>query len=407
MRRKTPVAMEPRACLAEYDAARDALTLHSATQMPGIVRDALAMALDHPGRPHSRDRAGCRRRIWRQGVAFPGGDVRLRAARKLGRPVKWTSDRLEDLTATSQAFDEIVDAELALDRRPHRRLARRRHRQYRRLFDLSVDRRARAGAGGELPARPLSFRNIIAAVSVACPPRSRRPALIAASAGPPRPSPWNAWWTWRRAKLASTPQKCAGATSSMTTSFPIGSHQASSGINPPFSSACSAACDAAEYEGARAKQKRGPRAGRWVGIGIASYAELTGIGSRISVAPGMPINTGTETAIIRIDSTGAITASFGVASHGQGLETTLAQVVAEHLGARFEDIQVVHGDSAAVAGGTGTYASRSMVLAGGAATLARKPCARRYSTPHLTCSKPRRGSEVGTARCQSPAPIGR
>jgi aerobic carbon-monoxide dehydrogenase large subunit len=73
---------------------------------------------------------------------------------------------------------------------------------------------------------------------------------------------------------------------------------------------------------------------------------------------------------MRIDSTGAVTAAFGIASHGQGLETTLAQVVAEHLGARLEDIRIVQGDSAAVAGGTGTYASRSMVLAGGAATLA-------------------------------------
>jgi carbon-monoxide dehydrogenase large subunit len=96
---------------------------------------------------------------------------------------------------------------------------------------------------------------------------------------------------------------------------------------------------------------------------------LTGIGSRISVAPGMPINTGTETAIVRIEPGGTVTATFGIASHGQGLETTLAQIVAEHLGARFADIRVRQGDSAGVAG-TGTYASRSLVLAGGAATLA-------------------------------------
>jgi len=63
-------------------------------------------------------------------------------------------------------------------------------------------------------------------------------------------------------------------------------------------------------------------------------------------------------------------ASFGVASHGQGLETTLAQVVAQELGVRIGDVKVVHGDSAAVTHGTGTYASRSAVLAGGAATLA-------------------------------------
>ena len=65
-----------------------------------------------------------------------------------------------------------------------------------------------------------------------------------------------------------------------------------------------------------------------------------------------------------------MTGSFGVASHGQGIETTLAQVIADELGARIEDIQILQGDSAVVAHGTGSYASRSAVLAGGAATLA-------------------------------------
>jgi carbon-monoxide dehydrogenase large subunit len=137
-----------------------------------------------------------------------------------------------------------------------------------------------------------------------------------------------------------------------------------------FQEGLDAACAAVDYDTLRIKQKAARAQGRWIGIGIACYAELTGIGSRIPVAPGMPINTGTETAAISIDDSGAVTAAFGVASHGQGLETTLAQVVAEHLGARVEDIRIVHGDSNAVAGGTGTYASRSMVLAGGAATLA-------------------------------------
>src|SRR6202043_3087068 len=113
-------------------------------------------------------------------------------------------------------------------------------------------------------------------------------------------------------------------------------------------------------------QKLGRAAGRWIGIGFASYAELTGIGSRISANPGMPINTGTESSTIRIDSTGAVTALFGVSSHGQGLETSLAQIVADELGARFEDIEIVQGDSAASAHGTGSHASRSAGLAGGA-----------------------------------------
>ena len=68
-----------------------------------------------------------------------------------------------------------------------------------------------------------------------------------------------------------------------------------------FKECLDAACRAIGYDALRVKQKEARAAGRWFGIGIASYAELTGIGSRISVAPGMPINTGTETAIIRID----------------------------------------------------------------------------------------------------------
>jgi carbon-monoxide dehydrogenase large subunit len=150
-------------------------------------------------------------------------------------------------------------------------------------------------------------------------------------------------------------------------------YKAASGIvwdKSGFREGLEAACRAIDYNALREEQKYARRVGRWFGIGIACYAELTGIGSRISVAPGMPINTGTETAAIHIDSTGAVTANFGTAAHGQGLETTLAQVVAEHLGTRIEDIRIMQGDSAAVPGGTGTYASRSTVLAGGAATLA-------------------------------------
>jgi carbon-monoxide dehydrogenase large subunit len=74
--------------------------------------------------------------------------------------------------------------------------------------------------------------------------------------------------------------------------------------------------------------------------------------------------------VIRLDSTGSITAAFGCASHGQGHETTLAQVVADELGAKLTDIQIIHGNSAAVPHGTGSYASRTAVISSGAGMLA-------------------------------------
>jgi carbon-monoxide dehydrogenase large subunit len=137
-----------------------------------------------------------------------------------------------------------------------------------------------------------------------------------------------------------------------------------------FRETLEAARAAIGYDRLRERQELLRAQGRYYGIGIATYAELTGIGSRISAAPGMPINTGTETATLRLDSTGSVTGSFGIASHGQGLETTLAQVVADTLGASLDDIRILQGDSAVVAHGTGTYASRSAVLAGGAANIA-------------------------------------
>jgi len=98
-----------------------------------------------------------------------------------------------------------------------------------------------------------------------------------------------------------------------------------------FMESLTRACETIGYAQLREEQTKARAEGRLVGIGIATYAELTGIGSRISAAPGMPINTGTGAATIRLDSTGAVTGSFGIASHGQGLETTLAQVIADEL----------------------------------------------------------------------------
>jgi carbon-monoxide dehydrogenase large subunit len=130
------------------------------------------------------------------------------------------------------------------------------------------------------------------------------------------------------------------------------------------------ACARADYPALREEQAAARAAGRPVGIGVASYVELTGVGSAIPVSPGSTVVTGTEGVTVRVDPGGTVTASFGLACHGQGHETSLAQVVAEELGVSMADVRVVHGDTAASPAGTGTYASRSAVLGGGAAILA-------------------------------------
>lgn len=370
VRRKTPVAMENRCYLAEFDGGREELTLYSATQVPGIVRNALSEALGMPGHrlrviaPEVGGGFGGKASLYAEEL------VVAIAARKLGQSVKWTSDRLEDLTATSQAFDEIVDAEMGIDRDGN-------------ILALRAEVVGDIGAYSIYPwtcaLEPVqvvsflpgpykiqSYRGSVRAV-----------ATCKAPTGPYRGvgRPISTFVTERlldmaARKIGMDPRDIRLKNFIQDHEFP---YRIGSGIvwdRSSFTDCLKSACAALGYEAVRQRQQEARAQGRWLGIGIASYAELTGIGSRISVAPGMPLNTGTETAKIRIDTTGAVTAAFGIASHGQGLETTLAQVVADKLGVRVEDVRIIQGDSAAVPNATGTYASRSTVLASGAATLA-------------------------------------
>jgi carbon-monoxide dehydrogenase large subunit len=368
--RKTPMAIENRAYLAEYDNGKRAITLYSTTQVPGIIRDALVELIDIPGnriRVVTGDVGGG---FGGKASLYPEEVLVCLLARRLGRPVKWASDRVEDLLSTSQAFDEIVDAEIAVDGAGS-------------ILALRADVTGDVGAYSIYPwtavLEPVQVVSFMPGPYRIANYRGRVRAVATSKApmGPYRGvgRPISTFVTERLVDMAARrlgidPTEMRLRNFVRDDEFP---YKAASGIvwdRSSFTQCLVRARDALGYEAARDLQKQARAAGRWLGIGFASYAELTGIGSRISASPGMPINTGTESSTIRIDSTGAVTALFGVSSHGQGLETSLAQIVADELGARLEDIEIVQGDSAASAHGTGSYASRSAVLAGGAATLA-------------------------------------
>ncbi len=367
MTRKAPLAMEPRSYAAEYEVRRGAITLYTSSNIPGIVRDAISESLDLPGnrlRVVAPDVGGS---FGSKGSLYPEELLLCIAARKLGRSIKWTADRLEDVSSSSQAFAEIVDAEMGFDENGI-------------AIALQADVIGDVGAYsiypwtcGLEPVQVVSFlpgpykirsyRGAVRGVATCKPPT-----------GPYRGvgRPMSVFVAERLMDLGAKvlgldPLEIRRRNLVRAEEFP---YRIASGIiwdKAGFVECLEAAVSAADYEKLRAQQAEARKNGRLFGIGLASYAELTGIGSRIAVAPGMPINTGSETAKISIDSTGAITAAFGVASHGQGLETTLAQVIADDLGAKFDDIRVIQGDSDSVPMSTGTYASRSSVLGGGAA----------------------------------------
>lgn len=367
--RKTSTSTEPRAYLADYNAGEDELTLYDSTNIPGIVRDELARLLDIDGnriRVIAPDVGGS---FGGKGSLYPEEVIIADLARRLERPVKYVADRMEEIIASSQAFGEDVEATLAFDDEGH-------------FLALDAEIIGDIGAYSIYP-----WTGALEPVQVASflPGPYKIPAYRGHVRGITTPKPPTgpyrgvgrpmAVFAMERlvdlaaAKLGLSPQEIRRRNLVNAEDFP---HRIGSGIiwdRSGFQECLAAAEKAIDLPAVTALKQNSDK---WIGIGFASYAELTGIGSRIAVAPGMPMNTGTETANVRIDATGAVTASFGVSSHGQSLETTLAQIVAEELGVKPADVRVIHGDTAASPNGTGTYASRSAVLGGGAAIKATK-----------------------------------
>lgn len=118
------------------------------------------------------------------------------------------------------------------------------------------------------------------------------------------------------------------------------------------------------------QQRRRVEGGRPIGIGIAAYNELTGLGRAASAGPRMPFRTGHEACTVRMNPDGRVVVLSGVTSQGQGLETTLAQVVADAVGVPFDHVDVRYGDTDQALWGFGAFSSRQAVIAGGAARLA-------------------------------------
>ena len=120
----------------------------------------------------------------------------------------------------------------------------------------------------------------------------------------------------------------------------------------------------------RAQQSEARSRGIYRGIGFATFSERTGYGSPAFAARGMEITPGWERVEIEMDPSGRIEARIGASPHGQGLRTTLAQIIADEVGVTPQEVRVVHGDTDRTPYGWGTFASRSLVIAGGASLLA-------------------------------------
>jgi carbon-monoxide dehydrogenase large subunit len=131
-----------------------------------------------------------------------------------------------------------------------------------------------------------------------------------------------------------------------------------------------AAVKAADLPAFRARQAKARAEGRYLGLGVATFCERTGYGTEAFAARGMEVTPGWETVEMSMDPSGYIEARIGASPHGQGLCTTLSQIIADELGTSPERIKIVHGDTDRTPYGWGTFASRSLVISGGASLLA-------------------------------------
>ena len=201
--RLIPNAIEPRAAIGDYDAGNDSLTLYTTSQNPHVTRLVLAafigLAPEHKLRVIAPDVGGG---FGSKIFIYAEETVCLWAARKIGRPVKWTGDRSEAFLADAHGRDHATHAELAVDANGKiLALAGKHQGQSRRLFvDLRLLGADLSLCAACCPANTISRRST--ARSTAFTPTPRRSMPIAAPAGRKRPSWWSGWSRWRRGRSA-------------------------------------------------------------------------------------------------------------------------------------------------------------------------------------------------------------
>ena len=353
--------METRGLVADWNAALGQLTVWASSQVPHQIRQFVADLLDlapHQVRVIAPDVGGG---FGAKLIVYPEDVLIPFIARRVARPVRWLEDRLEHMLAATQEREQEHEVTVGFDDEG-RLLA---------LRDRFVhDTGAYTPRGLVVPlltASMLTGPYKIPAVESSFVSRytHRVPVTPYRGAGQPqavfvieRVLDLVARETGRDRAQVRLANLVRAEDMPWDTGLPnyrgSGHVVLDSGDVP---SVLRRALESGRYEALCAEAAAARAAGRLVGVGVACYVELTGVG---------PF----ESARVRVDAAGRITAWSGVTTQGQGLETTLAQIAADELGVTPEDVTVIAGDTAGVEHGTGSFASRAAVVGGSAVALA-------------------------------------
>jgi carbon-monoxide dehydrogenase large subunit len=365
--RHTGFPLEGRACIADFDPATGILTLYSATQMPHLLRTGLADTLglgEHEIRVIAPDVGGG---FGIKSHLFPEEVAVCLVSMRLGRPVKWIEDTAEHLAASIHAREHVHRVQVAVKRDGT-------------ILGIKADVLVDAGAYSVWPWT--AAMEVGMAVNMI-------------------PGPYRIGAYEFRARTVAT-NKCplgpyrgvARSSAAFTIERAVDEIARELGLDPvamrlknyvpddayPYTSVTGFIYDSASLEGAlrkltevigyddfRREQVAARAQGRYLGLGIGTFIEQTAHGTSEFVRRRNPIVFGYDTVSVTLDPSGKVTVASGLHSHGQGHETTLAQVVAERLGVPLADVRVRFGDTESAPYGLGTFASRSAVYGGGAA----------------------------------------
>lgn len=367
--RLIPNAMEPRAAVATYNAGSGQLTVWCTSQNPHIHRFLLSLMLkitEHRLRVISPDVGGG---FGSKIPAYADEALVGFAAMDLKRPVKWTEERRENYLATTHGRDHVEYVELAGTR--DGKITGIRTTVYAGLgaYASTASTGVPTILHGLMYSGAYTIPNLSADVYGVY--TTTTPVDAYRGAGRPEATFLVERLVDRFAQeIGMDPVEVRRRNFIPADAFP---YTVATGItydSGNYHAALDKALDMVDYAGFRARQAAARTQGRYLGIGFATYAEICGLGPS-QVAGAVGFGGGLyESAIVRVYPLGTVRVYIGSQPHGQGEETTFAQVVADEFGYPIENVEIVHGDTESTPMGWGTYGSRTTAVGGAAVAIA-------------------------------------
>ena len=345
------VPMEVRAVAAAPDAVTGGITLWSSTQIPHGVRSALATVLRLPENmlrviaPNVGGGFGVKNQLYPEEIAV------AKLSQIYGMPLKWAGTRVEHFISTTHGRSQIADIEVAFDD-SGKILGLRMHvigelGAYPPFYDIAHLTGLMATGNYDIPAVHFKASNVFT-----------NTVAVAAYRGAGRPE---AIYYVERAidmiadELGINSADVRRRNYIKPEQFPYKTPTGSNYDTGNYEANLDKALQTADYEALLAEQaqRRAADSGRLLGIGMATYVEMCGFGPY-------------ESGQVRVEPSGTVTVYTGTSPHGQGLQTTFAQIVADEIGADYDKVVVRHGDTGAAPMGVGTFGSRSLAIGGSA-----------------------------------------